>query len=138
MADSVAAVLRSIDLADVAVAARVVEIQQAAYRVEADMIGFDRIPPLLETIDDGAASHCPVSARSRNTFWLASSDRRSPTVSATSIASRCTQHSHDAFTATDSSATSSKTTRLPSQRAPTTFPHDTSTRASATSARVNT
>lgn len=45
-------VLRSIDLHDVAVAVRVVEIQRAAYRVEADMIGFDRIPPLLEIIDD--------------------------------------------------------------------------------------
>ena len=63
MAGSVAAVVRSIELADVAVAARVVEIQQAAYRVEAQMIGFDRIPPLLETIDD---------VRSQPLSWLGS------------------------------------------------------------------
>ena len=44
--------LRRIDLNDDDVAARVVEIQQAAYRNEADLIGFDGIPPLHETVAD--------------------------------------------------------------------------------------
>jgi ribosomal protein S18 acetylase RimI-like enzyme len=34
------------------VAARVVIVQQAAYRVEAELIGFDGIPPLRELADD--------------------------------------------------------------------------------------
>ncbi len=29
-----------------------VELQRAAYAVEADLIDFDRIPPMLETVDD--------------------------------------------------------------------------------------
>ena len=44
--------LRRIDLNDDDVAARVVEIQHAAYRIEADLIGFDGIPPLHETVAD--------------------------------------------------------------------------------------
>lgn len=51
-ADSLAAVLRPIDLDDGAVAERVVEIQRTAYQVEADLIGFDAIPPLHETVCD--------------------------------------------------------------------------------------
>jgi len=51
-ADSVAAVLRSIDLNDATLAKRVVELQRAAYQIEADLIGFNGIPPLHETLDD--------------------------------------------------------------------------------------
>lgn len=40
-----------LNLTDVAIAQRVLEIQQRAYRVEADLIGFDGIPPLHETLD---------------------------------------------------------------------------------------
>jgi ribosomal protein S18 acetylase RimI-like enzyme len=36
------------------VAARIVELQWAAYAVEADLIGFRDIPPLLENADDVA------------------------------------------------------------------------------------
>jgi ribosomal protein S18 acetylase RimI-like enzyme len=43
--------LRPIDPTVPDVAARIVEIQQAAYRVEADLIGFDGIPQLAETAD---------------------------------------------------------------------------------------
>jgi ribosomal protein S18 acetylase RimI-like enzyme len=41
-----------IDARDPATAARVVEIQQAAYAVEAELIGFAGIPPLRDTIED--------------------------------------------------------------------------------------
>lgn len=41
-----------IDLDDDAIAARVVEIQRAAYAVEAELIGFDGIPNLRETVAD--------------------------------------------------------------------------------------
>lgn len=44
--------LQALDLSDNGVAARVVAIQRAAYRVEADLIGFDGIPPLHESVDD--------------------------------------------------------------------------------------
>ena len=44
--------MRSLDLSDNTVAARVVAIQQAAYRVEAELIGFDGIPQLHESIHD--------------------------------------------------------------------------------------
>lgn len=43
---------RPIDHEDPAVAGEIVRIQQAAYRIEADLIGYDRIPPLAETVDD--------------------------------------------------------------------------------------
>ena len=36
--------------ADTAVARRVLEIQRAAYSVEADLVGYDCIPPLHETL----------------------------------------------------------------------------------------
>jgi ribosomal protein S18 acetylase RimI-like enzyme len=38
------------------VAERVLEIQHAAYRIEAHLIGFDALPPLLETWQDLAQS----------------------------------------------------------------------------------
>ena len=44
--------LRLIDMNDGEVAERVVEIQRAAYQLEADLIGFDGIPPLHETVTD--------------------------------------------------------------------------------------
>lgn len=41
-----------LDLGDPATAADVLRIQRAAYRVEADLIGFGGIPPLHETLDE--------------------------------------------------------------------------------------
>lgn len=41
-----------LDLSDVAVATQVLAVQRAAYRVEADLIGFEEIPPLHESLDD--------------------------------------------------------------------------------------
>lgn len=41
-----------LDLTDTATARQVFELQRAAYQVEADLIGFDGIPPLHETFDD--------------------------------------------------------------------------------------
>ncbi|TCC15635.1 GNAT family N-acetyltransferase [Kribbella sindirgiensis] len=40
-----------LDLTDRALAARVLTIQHAAYAVEAELIGFDGIPPLQEDLD---------------------------------------------------------------------------------------
>jgi hypothetical protein len=37
---------------DDAVARRVLEIQRAAYAVEADLVGYDTIPPLHETVTE--------------------------------------------------------------------------------------
>jgi ribosomal protein S18 acetylase RimI-like enzyme len=37
---------------DEPVARRVLEIQRAAYRVEADLVGYDTIPPLHETLSE--------------------------------------------------------------------------------------
>lgn len=44
--------IRSIDHADHELSARIVEIQRAAYAVEAELIGFDGIPVLEETAAD--------------------------------------------------------------------------------------
>lgn len=44
--------IERLDLCDPSVADRVLEIQRAAYSVEAALIGFDRIPPLHESLDD--------------------------------------------------------------------------------------
>jgi ribosomal protein S18 acetylase RimI-like enzyme len=41
-----------LDLSDEAMAREVMALQRAAYRVEADLIGFDGIPPLHETLDE--------------------------------------------------------------------------------------
>jgi ribosomal protein S18 acetylase RimI-like enzyme len=43
-------VIRALDLSDRAVAERVLAIQRAAYAVEAELIGFDGIPPLQEDL----------------------------------------------------------------------------------------
>jgi GNAT superfamily N-acetyltransferase len=47
-----AANVEMLDLAESATAADVLEIQHAAYRVEADLIGFGEIPPLHESLDE--------------------------------------------------------------------------------------
>lgn len=57
--------LGPIDLSDDAVASRVIEIQRAAYRVEADLIGFDGIPPLHDDVAD---------VRALDLAWLGSWD----------------------------------------------------------------
>jgi GNAT superfamily N-acetyltransferase len=41
-----------LDQAHPVVAAKVLSVQQSAHRVEADLIEFDAIPPLHETVDD--------------------------------------------------------------------------------------
>jgi ribosomal protein S18 acetylase RimI-like enzyme len=43
-------VIRSLDLSDRALAERLLTIQHAAYAVEAELIGFDGIPPLQEDL----------------------------------------------------------------------------------------
>ena len=45
-----------LDLTDLVLAAQVLTLQRAAYRVEADMIGFDGIPPLHESLADLVAA----------------------------------------------------------------------------------
>jgi ribosomal protein S18 acetylase RimI-like enzyme len=45
-----------LDLADEAVLQRVVELQRASYRVEADLIGAETLPPLRETPEQVRAS----------------------------------------------------------------------------------
>lgn len=47
--------IERLDHRDPAVAADVVRLQRAAYRVEADLIGFDGIPPLHESAADVTA-----------------------------------------------------------------------------------
>jgi ribosomal protein S18 acetylase RimI-like enzyme len=42
--------LSCVDVSDVAVAAELLELQRRAYRVEAELIGSDEIPPLRETL----------------------------------------------------------------------------------------
>ena len=44
--------LRPIDLSDDVATTRIVDIQKAAYRLEADLIGFDGIPQLHESLED--------------------------------------------------------------------------------------
>ena len=131
-------VLRSIDLHDVAVAVRVVEIQRAAYRVEADRIGFDRIPPLLETIDD---------VRSVPLSWLGSFEEHTLAgiigwTVANGVCDIDRLAVHPAFGRRGHGrqlvSHSSNMTRSPSQPAPRTFPHVTSTRSSASSPPENT
>ena len=45
-------VVRQIDMSDPAIAAQVLTLQRSAYRVEADLIGFEQIPPLHESLED--------------------------------------------------------------------------------------
>ena len=40
-----------LDLSDAITAAAVLRLQHAAYRIEADLIGFEGIPPLYETLE---------------------------------------------------------------------------------------
>jgi ribosomal protein S18 acetylase RimI-like enzyme len=44
--------LRRLDVSDRAVAAALLELQRRAYRIEAELIGSDRIPPLRETLEE--------------------------------------------------------------------------------------
>ena len=41
-----------LDLSDVETAVQVLQVQRAAYRVEAELIGFDGIPPLHESYEE--------------------------------------------------------------------------------------
>jgi ribosomal protein S18 acetylase RimI-like enzyme len=45
-------VIERLDLTDERVAARVLAIQRAAYAIEAELVGFDGIPPLHESLDE--------------------------------------------------------------------------------------
>jgi ribosomal protein S18 acetylase RimI-like enzyme len=45
-------VIRPLDLSDRAIAERLLDIQHRAYAVEAELIGFDGIPPLQEDLKD--------------------------------------------------------------------------------------
>ena len=68
--------LDSVDPTDPIVATRIVEIQRAAYRVEAELIGFDGIPQLAESVEQvqalgsmkwrpkGSVSPMPILSRS--------------------------------------------------------------------------
>jgi ribosomal protein S18 acetylase RimI-like enzyme len=49
-------VIRPLDLSNRALAERLLEIQHRAYAVEAELIGFDGIPPLQEDLDGLMAS----------------------------------------------------------------------------------
>jgi GNAT superfamily N-acetyltransferase len=44
--------LRRLDATDPAVAAEILELQRRAYRIEADLIGSDGIPPLTESLEE--------------------------------------------------------------------------------------
>ncbi len=44
--------LRALDIADPTVAVDVLDVQRRAYRIEADLIGTDAIPPLRETVEN--------------------------------------------------------------------------------------
>jgi ribosomal protein S18 acetylase RimI-like enzyme len=48
--------LTRLDLADRAVAEAVLDVQRRAYRIEADLVGFDSIPPLHESLEELQAS----------------------------------------------------------------------------------
>lgn len=54
--------IRRIDNTDVAVAARIVAIQRAAYAIEAELMAFDGIPPLHESVSD-------VQAHKQIVWW---------------------------------------------------------------------
>ncbi len=48
--------IRKLEITDRVVAEQVLEIQRTSYRIEAELIGFDALPPLLETWQDLAQS----------------------------------------------------------------------------------
>ena len=58
--------VRSLDLRDDGLAETVLDLQRAAYRIEADLIGSDAIPPLHETLAE--LTEAPLQ-------WLGISDR---------------------------------------------------------------
>jgi ribosomal protein S18 acetylase RimI-like enzyme len=49
--------IRTLDLGDAETLADLVRVQRASYRIEADLIGFDDLPPLRETPEELAAVH---------------------------------------------------------------------------------
>ena len=57
MTESSVVMIDNLDLGESGVAGQVLDLQRLAYRAEAELIGFDGIPPLHESIDDlrGAA-----------------------------------------------------------------------------------
>lgn len=44
--------IKELEINNPKVAEEIVALQKASYRIEADIIGFDLIPPLLETVED--------------------------------------------------------------------------------------
>lgn len=56
MTDLAATKVAPLDLSDRALATEVHALQRAAYAVEAELIGFDGIPPLHESLDDMLAA----------------------------------------------------------------------------------
>ena len=48
--------IQELDITDPVTAGQVLEVQRAAYRIEAELIGTDAIPPLHEQLDDLLAS----------------------------------------------------------------------------------
>ena len=69
--------VEQLDLADESTAVQVLAIQRDAYQMEAELIGFDGIPPLLETIDELVAQ--PLS-------WLGIRSREGAVVAALGFA----------------------------------------------------
>ena len=51
-----------VDHRDAAIAGRLLEIQRRAYAVEAELIGFDGIPPLVESLDQLQSADLTVLA----------------------------------------------------------------------------
>lgn len=51
-ADMSPLIVEQLDLTERSTASELLLIQQAAYRVEAELVGFDGIPPLHETLDE--------------------------------------------------------------------------------------
>ena len=54
--------VRLVDHRDAVVARRLLEAQHGAYAVEAELIGFARIPPLVESLDDLRSADLTVLA----------------------------------------------------------------------------
>lgn len=44
--------IKRLDNRDKKAAEEIYELQQASYKIEADLIGFEKLPPLLESVDD--------------------------------------------------------------------------------------
>lgn len=44
-------IIKRLDVKDLITAEKVVDVQKVSYKVEADMIGFQKIPPMLESVE---------------------------------------------------------------------------------------